>query len=194
MIKKKCPFDLKKSVPRDNIDPYLTSSFTVTILTPMKQTKTKERLTIKDTPRPVGRPRMFESPKHLWDVFQQYRIWNDQNPIRVQDFVGKDGEEVYRIKQAPLTFEGFKVFMFEMQDNLGFDPDNYFSGKFPEYIGISTRIKEIIRQDQIKGGMAGIYNPSLTARINGLTDKVETSHRVEQALFLDEDKPKELDK
>ena len=41
-----------------------------------------------------------------------------------------------------------------------------------------------IRQDQIEGGMSGIYNPSITQRLNGLTDKSEVMVK-EQPLFED---------
>jgi hypothetical protein len=33
----------------------------------------------------------------------------------------------------------------------------------------------MIRQDQIEGGMAGVYNPSITQRLNGLKENIEES-------------------
>ena len=51
---------------------------------------------------------------------------------------------------------------------------DYFSNKnneYADYSNICSRIKEIIRVDQIDGGMAGIYNPSITQRLNGLVEK-----------------------
>ena len=100
---------------------------------------------------------------------------------------------VIREKPIPLTFEGFKSLLFERQFDSGFDSDRYFTDGVHEDLSASPHVlRRIIRQDQIRGGMAGIYNPSLTARINGLTDKVETSHKIEQPLFADE--PQKLDK
>lgn len=135
----------------------------------------------------VGRPRMFDSPQELWDAFCEYRRDTKSNPILVHDFVGKDGEEVFRQRERPLTYEGFKSWMFEKQSDLGFDSTRYFDGRMPEFVSISTHIKEIIRQDQVSGGMAGIYNASLTARVNGLVDKTENKQMIEQPLFSMED-------
>ncbi len=56
------------------------------------------------------------------------------------------------------------------------DLSDYFSNKedrYSKYAAICRRIKRTIRQDQIEGGMAGIYNASITQRLNGLTEKVE---------------------
>jgi hypothetical protein len=33
----------------------------------------------------------------------------------------------------------------------------------------------LIRQDQIEGGMVGQYNPSITQRLNGLTEKTDVT-------------------
>jgi hypothetical protein len=41
-------------------------------------------------------------------------------------------------------------------------------------VTICTHIKEIVRQDQIEGGMVGQYNPSITQRLNGLKEQTET--------------------
>ena len=39
-----------------------------------------------------------------------------------------------------------------------------------------------MRQDQIEGGMAGMYNPSITQRLNSLVEKTQTTI-IEQPLF-----------
>ena len=38
---------------------------------------------------------------------------------------------------------------------------------------LKTNIKKEIRENQITGGMLGIYNPSITQRLNNLVEKVE---------------------
>ncbi|HEY9701838.1 MAG TPA: hypothetical protein V6C58_05305, partial [Allocoleopsis sp.] len=51
-----------------------------------------------------------------------------------------------------------------------------FEGKnesYRSYFPICSRIKREIRNEQIIGGMVGIYNPSITQRLNGLVDKQE---------------------
>ena len=42
----------------------------------------------------MGRHKKIESPELLWELFCRYKDWVAKNPIRVQDYVGKDGDEV----------------------------------------------------------------------------------------------------
>jgi hypothetical protein len=58
--------------------------------------------------------------------------------------------------------------------------------RYGDYVSICTRIRKNIRQDQIEGGMTGIYNTSITQRLNNLTEKHEVTHR-EQPLFGDDE-------
>jgi hypothetical protein len=63
--------------------------------------------------------------------------------------------------------------------------DNYFAnsrGRYKKFSSICRAIKEQIRQDQIEGGMAGMYNPSITQRLNSLVEKTQTTI-IEQPLF-----------
>jgi hypothetical protein len=137
---------------------------------------------------PGGRPRIFNSPQELWDAFEKYKQHTKANPILVHDFVGKDATEVYKRKEVPLTIEGFQCFLVDEGYVTFPDIDKYLDGTHKEFVSISVAIKKDIRRDQLKGGMAGIYNASLTARINGLVDKVEKTVIQEQPLFGDEDK------
>ncbi|NBN88589.1 MAG: hypothetical protein EBV32_05840, partial [Proteobacteria bacterium] len=67
------------------------------------------------------------------------------------------------------------------------DLSHYFAntnGRYKRFLTIVTRIRKEVRNDQIGGGMAGIYNPSITARLNNLVEKKEITN-VEQPLFGD---------
>jgi hypothetical protein len=124
--------------------------------------------------KPVGRPKNIESPEMLWDLFQRYKKDTKSNPFIVKDWVGGMGKQVYREKEKPLTLEGFNVWCFE-QGIAGWVKD-YFTNKnesYSEFSPICSIIKELIRQDQVAGGMAGIFNPSITQRLNGLVEKIQ---------------------
>jgi hypothetical protein len=85
---------------------------------------------------------------------------------------------------VPYTLEGFKRYC---RKNYG-DVEQYFWNKdnyYNDFVGICSYIKNEIRENQITGGLLGFYNPSITQRLNNLTDKVETTI-VEQPLFPDE--------
>ena len=122
-----------------------------------------------------GRPKAISSPEELWEHFINYKNLTKANPIIVNDYVGKDGDRVERTKERPLTIEGFENYLEDME--IINDMSNYFANtndKYSEFSTICKRIKRNVRIDQIEGGMAGIYNPSITQRLNGLVEKTQT--------------------
>ena len=129
--------------------------------------------------------RIFETPEQLKQAFEQYKESLKEEAkqwLKVQ-YVGKDGERVADPQKVPYTLEGFKRFC---RKNYG-DVEQYFWNKdnyYNDFVGICSYIKNEIRENQITGGLLGFYNPSITQRLNNLTDKVETTI-VEQQLFPD---------
>ena len=129
----------------------------------------------------VGRPRNIETPEIMLGLFLQYVEYEKSNPIKVKDWVGGMAKAVIREKEAPLTLEGFSVWCFN--NGIARSIHDYFknlNGNYEEFSLICSRIKETIRQDQIRGGMAGIYNPSITQRLNNLVEKTENKHEVSE--------------
>jgi hypothetical protein len=123
----------------------------------------------------MGRYKLIESPEKLWELFVAYKESAKKKPILVQDFVGKDGMEVRRERERPLTMEGFENYCFEK--GIMSDLSHYFAnldGRYADYVAICRTIRRVIREDQISGGMAGIYNPSITQRLNNLVEKTDT--------------------
>lgn len=134
----------------------------------------------------MAKHKYIETPEKMREYFEAYQKEVKGKPILVQDFVGKDGDEVNRKKERPLTLEGFEVWCDD--NDIISDLSDYFENKgnrYAEYIPICRMIKKRVKKDQIEGGMAGIYNPSITQRLNGLTDKSEMTIK-EQPLFPDE--------
>ena len=122
-----------------------------------------------------GRPKAIKNPEELWEHFINYKNLTKANPIIVVDFVGSKGQRDERPKERPLTIEGFENYLEDME--IINDMSNYFAnteGRYTEFSTICMRIKRSVRTDQIEGGMAGIYNPSITQRLNGLVEKTQT--------------------
>tara|TARA_R110000772_G_scaffold1602_2_gene5547 strand:- start:341 stop:760 length:420 start_codon:yes stop_codon:yes gene_type:complete len=120
----------------------------------------------------LSKTKYIKTPEALNKLWKDYKEYIKSNPIRVQDFVGKEATEVWREKQRPYTMAGFEVYCF---DNAS-DVHHYFDntdGRYEEYRTICSRIRKEIRSQQIEGGMSGIFNPSITQRLNGLTDRQE---------------------
>jgi hypothetical protein len=133
----------------------------------------------------VGRPRNLDSPEQLKELFDKYKSEVKANPRIKSVFGGKEFEERAEPLERPLTLEGFELFCY---DEVGL-VEQYFKNvdkRYEEFIPICSRIRKAIRQDQIEGGMVGQYNPSITQRLNGLTEKVESTIITEQPLFPEE--------
>lgn len=134
----------------------------------------------------MGRNKYIESPEKLKEYFLSYEKDVKNNPFLVKDWVGKDGDEVCREKEKPLTIEGFECWLSENEiiEDLG----DYLKNKdnrYEDYAPICSYIKKKTRKDQIEGGMAGIYNASITQRLNGLAEQSEVTQKTEQPLFGD---------
>ena len=134
----------------------------------------------------MGKKKYIETPEKMWEYFESYKKWVKSNPIQVQDYVGKDAEMVYRTKERPLTIDGFECWCYD--NEIISDLSQYFANteqRYTDYQTICSRIRKAVRTDQIEGGMAGIYNPSITQRLNNLTEKTENTIITEQPLFPD---------
>ena len=129
----------------------------------------------------MAKHKYIETPEVMAQLFEDYKNECKTNPRRKHVFVGKDGTSDYELLERPLTIEGFRVYCY---DKIGcvkqyFDnPDK----RYNEYITICSHIREVIRRDQIEGGMVGQYNPSITQRLNGLKESIEQTN-IEQPLF-----------
>ena len=129
----------------------------------------------------MGRHKYIETPEKMWEHFLEYKKHVKANPIIVKDWVGKDANSVYREKERPLTLEGFENYLED--EGVINDLSNYFANSnnaYSEYSTICSRIKRNVREDQITGGMAGIYNPSITQRLNNLVERVDATTKDEK--------------
>lgn len=120
--------------------------------------------------------RIFKEPKELEEAWKKYKesLKEESKKWGKIQYVGKDGNRVEDYPKLPYIFEGFEIFCY---DNYG-SVEQYFlntGGYYTDFIGICSRIKKEIRQDQINGGLLGMYNPSITQRLNGLTEKQEVA-------------------
>lgn len=139
--------------------------------------------------------KMIDSPEELAQLFEDYKLHVKSDPFIVVDYVGKDATPVNRMKEKPLSMDGFEVYVSKIPDK-PWDLSHYFcnlDNRYKDYVAICSRIRKEIRDDQISGGMSGLFNPSITQRLNGLVDKTETKVIKEQPLFSDDPTDEEKD-
>ena len=128
-----------------------------------------------------GHGKYIETPEKMWEHFEAYRSQVKSNPRTKTVFPGKDAIPQHEPLERPLTLEGFENWCADA--GIIEDLSNYFAntkGNYSDYSTICSRIRRVIRQDQIEGGMVGQYNASITQRLNSLVDKQENQVFIEQ--------------
>jgi hypothetical protein len=117
----------------------------------------------------MAKHKYIETPEKMWELFTQYKEWVRDNPILVEDYVGKDADKVDRKRQRALTMEGFECFVMDKTDITYPDLSHYFSSNdenYKDYFAICSRIKREIRSNQLDLGLANVINTSITQRLN----------------------------
>ena len=125
----------------------------------------------------MAKTKYIETPEIMWQHFENYVTKVKSSPFLVKGWVGKDGDQVFREKEKPLTLEGFECHLFD--EGIISDLSHYFAnldGRYTEYVAICSRIRKTIKKDQIEGGMANVYNTSITQRLNGLVEKTDNKN------------------
>jgi hypothetical protein len=117
----------------------------------------------------------FKTPIDLWNKFQEYKLWAHEHPW-IKETASK-GEVVELRHERPLTmyeFASYCEMSYQGLRNYALREDH------SEYFGVYARIENEIMSFQVSGGLCDIYNASLTARINGISDKREIDASVTQ--------------
>ena len=132
--------------------------------------------------------RLYHKPEEIENLWNNYKesLKDSAKKWEKIQYVGKDGSKKIDYPKIPLTAAGFYVYC----ENNGGNIEHYFTNQdklYDVFIGICSRIKKEIRDDQIIGGMLGFYNPSITQRLNNLVDKQEQTVKKEQPLFGDDE-------
>lgn len=130
--------------------------------------------------------RIFKSPdelEHAWTLYKENLKEEANEWLKVQ-YVGKEGQRMQDALKLPYTMDGFEVFCY---NNYGC-VEQYFKNQdeyYSEFIPICSHIKKEIRSNQITGGLLGVYNPSITQRLNGLSETINQNVTAKQPLFPD---------
>ena len=118
----------------------------------------------------MGKHKYIETPEKLYELFEAYKAQRKPREIQKATATGVKSEW----HMPPLTMSGFRVYC---RKN-GASVEHYFANTdkaYNEYRTICSLIEDEIRTDQIEGGMVGQYNPSITQRLNGLTEKTDVT-------------------
>jgi len=118
--------------------------------------------------------RIFKTPdelEHAWKLYKEDLLVQAVDWLKIQ-YVGKEGQRMTDAMKLPYTMDGFEVFCY---NNYGC-VEQYFKNQddyYSDFVAICSHIKKEIRSNQITGGLLGMYNPSITQRLNSLVEKTE---------------------
>ena len=129
--------------------------------------------------RPFGRPAKFKSPEELWDAFQRYCTWAENNPLTIgkerrQKSKGQGekaaSERFQRNEEAPrpLSLTAFRLHAGIKREWCIFKSD--YSKRSQDFCRVIYAIEESVRQQQVDNALVGLYKENLVARINGLAE------------------------
>lgn len=122
----------------------------------------------------MGKHKYIETPEKMWELFEDYK--KNLKPREIQKATATGVKSEWHT--PPLTMEGFDIYVMQYEGIESKGVEQYFSnrdGRYSAYVDICNRIKKEIRNDQIQGGMVGQFNPSITQRLNGLTEKTDVT-------------------
>lgn len=120
-----------------------------------------------------GRDKLFETPELLWKAACEYFQWCSANPWEKKDWVGKDGDQVLREIERPLTLTGLCLYL-DCSSSYFRAFKSTLQEKDKDYLTIITRIEDIIYTQKFEGAAVGIFNANIIARDLGLRDNVST--------------------
>lgn len=109
-----------------------------------------------------GRPRKF-TPERFEEVFEEYKKWAKETPIRVNRVSA--GQTVSVPCERPLTLTGFCLFAGISRSSF----HNYEAQE--EFSFLLTFIREYIEGDQLRGAMVGMYESAIVTRVLRLADR-----------------------
>lgn len=150
----------------------------------------KEKSFWKQCAKPTGRPRIFKSPDDMWNRAVEYFECVDSNPwqqssVTTDTIKEADGTSKPRTSQStrmlkcPYTLHGLCAFWGVSK---WADIKRTYE-KEERYKRILDHIENIIISRQLDGGLLGLYNPGLVARLNRIADVVEQEVTVDAAKF-----------
>lgn len=116
-----------------------------------------------------GRKPKFATPEILWEACQEYFEWAEENPLwEAKAFAFQGDVTVEKLpKMRAMTLDGLHLFL---------DIDNEtwrnYRGR-KGFVGVTTRVENVIRSQKFAGAAAELLNPNIIARDLGLAEKRE---------------------
>lgn len=134
-----------------------------------------------------GRKKAYETPQDLWNAAIDYFQWVEQNPLKAAELVKFQG--TYKTAKLPVM-RAMTEAEFVEHSLIGWSTwDNYSSGNdsYKDFLEVTTRIKQCIRNQKFQGAAADLLNANIIARDLGLRDSKDITAKVTYSDDTDEE-------
>jgi len=118
-----------------------------------------------------GRKPIFQTADALEAACEEYFQWVEDNPLwedKVTSFQGINTHEPIA-KMRAMTIEGLCLFL-----DISTEGWKLYKSR-QDYVGVTTRVENVIRSQKFAGAAADLLNPNIIARDLGLAEKQEHS-------------------
>jgi hypothetical protein len=143
----------------------------------------------------VGRPPKFETAGDLLEMLVRYCEYCDANPIKVnvrskmkRNSNTGDSSELGNVTiKRPYTLDGFCLFAGILMPWATFKNNAKRRKDWSDFEIVINACEQVIRDQQITGAMIGVYSERLTARLNGISDRIEHDVNAQQTTISFDD-------
>lgn len=129
-----------------------------------------------------GAPLKFKTPADLYNTFEKYKKWAENNPWLKQEFIrtGSKAGNIIELKNArALTeweFAAFCGLSYQGLRNYGEREDH------KQFFDTYHRIKNEMSAFRVSGGLCDAFNANLVARIDGIKEQSAVEHDITDKL------------
>ncbi len=115
-----------------------------------------------------GRYHVIATPEELWENFEEYASWLEENPLMEVDYRGKDANKVLIPKMRPFTKDSFALAC----GLTSWEKINNWRSR-EGFEDVITRIEAYIFKQKFEGAAAGFFKENIIIRDLGMAEKRE---------------------
>lgn len=141
-----------------------------------------------------GRDKLFSDPELFWQECVRYFNWCDNNPLKEEDFRGKDAVSVTLNKMRAYSWSGLGVFLDcdlrrykeALKGDIGVDAVRGFVDLSEDFVHILMRVNQILFTQKFEGAAAGLLKENVIVRDLALAEKSDVRQlNINQTDFIE---------
>ena len=123
--------------------------------------------------------RVFINPEQVLEAFEQYVEWLDANKLKEAKLFGSIGEIAQLDKMRMPTMQGFCRFIRITMNNV-----SMIKSRGGLWKDVFDFLEDSIYAITVEGAAAGLLKESISAKILGITDKIEVNNTERRVIIM----------